>query len=133
MVPVLTLDGPAKGGSCSEADTSKKWITFGADWLNQISAHPRALSITKITNDSMMPTLQPGDEALIDHDDGKAHLRDGVYVVRLDGVLAVKRLEVVKTDHRFVIRNDNPLYSDAIAPIRVEIVGRVIWAVRRLG
>lgn len=132
MVPVLTLDGPAKGGSSSGANTSEKWIAFGADWLNQISAHPHALSITKIIDDTMMPTLQPGDEALIDHDDGKAQLRHGLYVVRLADVLTVKRLEVVKKDHRFVIRNDNPLYSDAIAPIRAEIVGRVIWAARTL-
>lgn len=133
LVPVLTLTVPAKGGSCSEADPSKKWIAFGADWLNQLSARPNSLSIINVTDESMMPTFHPGDEALVDHDDGNAQLRDGIYVVRVDDVLSIKRLEVVRTDHRFVIRNDNPLYSDAIAPIRAEIVGRVIWAARRLG
>ena len=46
----------------------------------------------RVAGDSMAPTLGDGDDILVDRGDGAERLRDGIYVLRLDGALVVKRL-----------------------------------------
>ena len=61
-------------------------------------------------------------------------LRDGLYVLRLDGMLLVKRLAISPAARRVSILSDNPAYpgwSDC-DPAAVDVVGRVVWVGRRL-
>lgn len=37
-------------------------------------------------------TLHDGDEVMVDLGDGQARLRDGIYVLRMDDMLSVKRI-----------------------------------------
>ena len=58
----------------------------------------------------MAPTLNDGDDILVDRGDGPERLRDGIYVLRLDGALVVKRL-ALGTDGA-TVRSDNPAWAD---------------------
>lgn len=82
----------------------------------------------------MAPTLVAGDDILVDHADAAARLRDGVYILRLDGVLLVKRLAMGPRRGRFNVLSDHPQYPDwpDIDPTLVAIIGRVAWVGRRL-
>ena len=53
---------------------------------------PDRLSIIRVDGDSMAPTLNAGDDILVDLGDCVDRLRDGIYVLRADDVLVVKRL-----------------------------------------
>ena len=77
----------------------------------------------------MAPTLRHGENILVDQRDAAAKLRDGVYVLRLDDVLMVKRIALGPRRGEFSIQSDNSLYPSwtDIDPDLVTIVGRVLW------
>ncbi len=105
--------------------------------LPAVVAVPRlalGVSIIRVDGESMAPTLSDGDDIMVDHDDDALRLRDGVYVLRLDGVLMVKRIAIGPLRGRFSVVSDNVHYPDwaDIDPALVDIVGRVVWTGRRL-
>ena len=57
-------------------------------------------------------------------------LRDGVYVLRVDGALMVKRL--AREGDGFAVRSDNPHAGPVDLAGGVEVIGRVLWTGRRL-
>ena len=80
----------------------------------------------------MAPTLADGDEILVDR--AVRRLRDGLFVLRLDGALVVKRVSVRPDGARVSILSDNPAYPGwpDCDPAAVDVVGRVVWVGRRL-
>lgn len=133
-VPRLSLGASAGQGSLIEGERVRGVMAFDAHWLRRLGIRPQSISIIRVDGDSMTPTLNDGDEIMVDHKDGADRLRDGVYVLRLDGVLMVKRIALGPMRRRFSIRSDNRHYPDwvDVDPELVAIVGRVIWSGRRL-
>jgi phage repressor protein C with HTH and peptisase S24 domain len=88
----------------------------------------------RVEGDSMLPTLADGDEILVDSGDASARLRDGIYVLRMDDVLMVKRLAVNPAARRVTVQSDNAAYpSWPDCPVgQVDVVGRVVWAGRKV-
>jgi phage repressor protein C with HTH and peptisase S24 domain len=83
----------------------------------------------------MMPTLTDGDDILVDRSDAAGRMRDGIYVLRRDDALMVKRIALNPAARTIAIRSDNPAYPSwpEIDLASVDIIGRVIWAGRRIG
>lgn len=134
VVPRLAVGASAGPGALDADDAPLGKIGFEARWLRQLSANPKALSVIQVSGDSMTPTLFDGDDILVDRADGAERIRDGIYVLRVEGSLIVKRLAINPAQRRFTIRSDNPTYPDwsDIQPDGVDIVGRVIWTGRRI-
>jgi len=133
-VPRLTLGASAGAGSLDEDERAAGVMAFDAQWLRQLGVRPQRVSIIRVDGESMAPTLSDGDDIMVDHEDGAERLRDGVYVLRLDGVLMVKRVAMGPLRGRFSVLSDNGHYPDwtDIDPALVDIVGRVVWTGRRL-
>ncbi|MET0250370.1 MAG: S24 family peptidase [Sphingobium sp.] len=133
-VPRLALGASAGAGSLDDDERAEGVMAFDAAWLRHLGVRPQHVSIIRVDGESMAPTLSDGDEIMVDHDDGAERLRDGVYVLRLDGVLMVKRVALGPLRGRFSILSDNAHYPDwtDIDPGLVDIVGRVVWTGRRL-
>ncbi|AMK24500.1 MULTISPECIES: S24 family peptidase [unclassified Sphingobium] len=133
-VPRLSLGASAGPGSLDEDERTTGVMAFDANWLRHLGVRPQKISIIRVDGESMAPTLSDGDEIMVDHDDDAARLRDGVYVLRLDGVLMVKRVAMGPRRGFFSVLSDNPHYPDwiDIDPALVVIVGRVVWTGRRL-
>lgn len=133
-VPRLSLGASAGSGSLDEDERAAGAMAFDAQWLRQLGVKPQRVSIIRVDGESMAPTLSDGDDIMVDHEDGADRLRDGVYVLRLDGVLMVKRVAMGPRRGRFSVVSDNPHYPDwsDIDPALVEIIGRVVWTGRRL-
>jgi hypothetical protein len=70
------------------------------------------LSIIRVEGDSMAPTLNAGDDILIDPIDCEERLRDGIYVLRVDDALVVKRIALNPVGRRVTVQSDNPAYPD---------------------
>jgi phage repressor protein C with HTH and peptisase S24 domain len=107
---------------------------FQSNWVRSVaSGRPEALSVISVTGDSMLPTLADGDQILVDTADCE-RLRDGIYVLRTDDALLVKRLSVNPATRRLAIRSDNDAYPswDDCDPAGVNVIGRVVWVGRRL-
>ncbi|MHA6768274.1 S24 family peptidase [Sphingobium ummariense] len=133
-VPRLTLGASAGGGSLDEDERAAGIMAFDAAWLRHLGVKPQRVSVIRVDGESMAPTLSDGDDIMVDHEDGAMRLRDGVYVLRLDGVLMVKRIAMGPLRGQFSVLSDNPHYPDwtDIDPALVDIVGRVVWTGRRL-
>nr|WP_205451929.1 S24 family peptidase [Sphingobium estronivorans] len=133
-VPRLSLGASAGPGSLDEDERTTGVMAFDANWLRHLGVRPQKVSIIRVDGESMAPTLNDGDEIMVDHDDDATRLRDGVYVLRLDGVLMVKRVAMGPRRGLFSVLSDNPHYPDwiDIDPALVVIVGRVVWTGRRL-
>jgi phage repressor protein C with HTH and peptisase S24 domain len=82
----------------------------------------------------MEPTLGDGDDILVDRSDGGDRVRDGIYVLRFDDALNVKRIAMNPEGRRFTVRSDNPAYPSwpDCDPARIDIIGRVVWVGRRV-
>ena len=72
---------------------------------------------------------------MVDRSDAADRLRDGIYVLRVDDALIVKRIALHPAGRRFSIRSDNQAYPDwaDCDPAAIEVIGRVVWAGRRVG
>lgn len=135
-VPRLDVGASAGGGALVERERATSHIAFDPSWLRRLGAGDASrLSIIRVEGDSMAPTLADGDEILVDGADGAERLRDGIYVLRRDDALMVKRLAPDPAGGRVAILSDNPAYPSwpEAELASVVIVGRVVWCGRRLG
>ena len=130
--PVSVSAGP---GAVVTEELGKPYFAFDERWLKALTAsQPSKLSIVRVEGDSMAPTLNAGDDILVDLGDSTDRLRDGIYVLRIDDAVVVKRLALNPTGRRVTVQSDNPAYPDwpdcNLADIKV--IGRVIWSGRRI-
>jgi repressor LexA len=85
-------------------------------------------ALIRVQGDSMAETLCDGDLILVDRSQSTTTRQGGIYVIRLDGVLLVKRLR--RASVGLTVVSDNTAYPPFVA--RPEIVGRVVWLSRAL-
>jgi phage repressor protein C with HTH and peptisase S24 domain len=130
--PVAASAGP---GSLVNEGLGKPSYAFDDRWLKALTASPpSSLSIVRVEGDSMAPTLNAGDDILVDLGDAAERLRDGIYVLRIDDALVVKRVALNPMGRRITVQSDNPAYPDwpDCALDETNCIGRVIWAGRRV-
>jgi hypothetical protein len=135
-VPRLALGASAGAGAYDGDERAEAHIAFDPLWLRRVArGTPDSLSVIRVSGDSMAPTLGDGDDILVDRGDGAAFVRDGIYVLRIDEALVVKRLALNPAARTLSIRSDNPAYPGwpDCDPASVDIVGRVVWTGRRIG
>ena len=122
-------------GAIVSEETGRPYFAFDERWLKALTGSPSdKLSIIRVEGDSMAPTLNPGDDILVDLADCEERLRDGVYVLRIDDALVVKRIALHPIGGRVTVQSDNPAYPDwpDCDLGNLNCIGRVIWAGRKL-
>jgi phage repressor protein C with HTH and peptisase S24 domain len=129
---VMVSAGP---GAIVREEYGKPYFGFDERWLKVLTPTPTSrLSVVRVEGDSMSPTLNPGDDILVDLDDRADRLRDGIYVLRVDDALIVKRLALNPIGRRVTIQSDNPAYPDwpDFGLDEINCIGRVIWSGRKV-
>jgi len=135
VVPLFDLGASAGPGAFARDEHPAAHLAFDPKWLRRLTGGDiDQLSIIRVEGDSMVPSLGDGDEILVDRGDAADRLRDGIYVLRLEGALMVKRLALNPAARRVSIISDNEAYPSwpDCDPASVDIVGRVVWAGRRI-
>ena len=130
--PVMVSAGP---GAFVTEELGKPYFAFDERWLKALTpTAPSSLSIVRVEGDSMAPTLNAGDDILVDLGDAAERLRDGIYVLRIDDALVVKRLALNPIGRRVTVQSDNPAYPDwpDCSLGEITVIGRVIWSGRRI-
>ena len=130
--PVTVSAGP---GAFVSEELGKPYFAFDERWLKALTpSGPSNLSIIRVEGDSMTPTLNAGDDILVDLGDCLERLRDGIYVLRIDDALVVKRVALNPLGKRVTIQSDNPAYPDwpDCGLDEINCIGRVIWAGRKI-
>ena len=131
--PMRASAGP---GAIPYDEAGKPYFAFDEAWLKSLTASPSSrLSIIRVEGDSMAPTLNAGDDILVDLGDCAERLRDGIYVLHADDALVVKRLALHPAGRRVTVQSDNPAYPDWPDCDIDDLlcIGRVIWAGRKIG
>ena len=137
LVPVarVAVRASAGPGALPGEESARPYFGFEPRWLKALTDSPSdKLSVIRIEGDSMAPTLSAGDDILVDLGDGPDRLRDGIYVLRVDGALLVKRLAIHPVGRRMTVQSDNPAYGDLpdCGLDEIDCIGRVIWAARKI-
>ena len=137
LIPRYDVAASAGGGAVVADEGIVEHLAFDRAWLRrELGADPRDLYLIEVQGESMEPTLRP--LAMI-HQDQVTRPQvpaDGIYVLRLDDTLLVKRLQRLP-GRRLRVSSDNPAYEPfeltlddpGEAPV---VIGRVVWVARRL-
>jgi hypothetical protein len=125
-VPRLDLAASAGPGSLVDGE-----VMLGADALDPALLARLRLkgegAIIRVRGDSMEPGLVDGDQILVDTGDRVPGAKGGVFVIRIEEAVMVKR--VVQGRGGPVATSDNP----AAAPLptgEIAVIGRVVWLMR---
>ncbi|AQR73725.1 S24 family peptidase [Sphingomonas sp. LM7] len=133
LAEIARLDVRASAGPGRMADdeAARRPGALSQALLRELGVRPAAASMIRVEGDSMEPTLSDGDEILVDRDRREVRGKGGIYVIRLDGALMVKRLRVALGGVEIV--SDNPDWPVKVRALRdVEVIGRVAWLGRAL-
>lgn len=133
-VPNRDLEASAGPGLVGSDEEPESYTLFESNWLRSITrSAPNRLSVIRVRGDSMEPALRNGDQMLVDHE-RRQPARDGIYVIRLEDILQVKRLSMHPKTKLLTVGSDNPAYptySD-LKTKDLNIVGQVVWIGRPL-
>jgi len=134
-VPVFDVEASAGHGALSELEAKSSQFGFEEAWLRKLTPNkPGNLSIIRVMGESMEPTLHDGDEVMVDLADGMSWLRNGIYVLRMNDALSVKRIRVEPQGKRISVVSDNPAYPslEGLERRAINIIGRVLWFGRKV-
>jgi hypothetical protein len=119
----------------TEAEPPHDALAFEAGFIRDLGiSRLDALAAVRVGCDLMSPTLMAGDQLLLDAA-ALTPMRDGLHVLRIDGVITVRRVAVHPVSHRLTLLADNAAYPPVTDCEReaLSLVGRVVWIGRRLG
>jgi hypothetical protein len=134
-IPRYDIGASAGPGAFDGSEVPIAHIGFDPGWLRQLCrGRPEDLSIIRVRGDSMSPTLADGDDIMIDRSNSAKRLADGIYVLRRDDTLIVKRVAVHPASKLVTISSDNGAYPtwSEVKPGSIDVVGRVVWTGRRV-
>jgi phage repressor protein C with HTH and peptisase S24 domain len=134
LVAVYDIEVSAGNGAIPvDFESQVGQLAFPPGYLRHITSAPiQQLAIVTVKGDSMSPTLREGDVVMIDTT--KRNLGyDGLFVLRMDGALHVKRVNRGGRAGVVRILSDN---RDSYPPTErdlseVEAVGKVLWYGRK--
>ncbi|MXO72572.1 S24 family peptidase [Alteraurantiacibacter buctensis] len=129
-VPRLPVEASAGPGAAPEGDQPFDSFRFSQRWLREQGLEPGKLSAVRVVGDSMEPLLREGDDLLVDM--AERPFRDGIYVLRLDENLLVKRV-TSQGGGRFSLLSQNLSYPPlSVMAEDMQLLGRVVWKSGRL-
>ena len=133
VVRVARFDVAASAGPgrVAAGEFAQGAVGYVAEDLVRLGVRPADASVIEVAGESMVPTLVDGDEILVDRSQRGPRGGGGIWVIRVDGELRVKRL--VRLHGAWRIVSDNPAWPDEERPLdEVEVLGRVVHLRRRL-
>ncbi len=136
--PITEIDvrASAGAGAFNEGleEAKETWLFPDTVIRHEFRARAEDLHIVTIAGDSMEPTLSSGDRIMIDTSQ-RVPVPPGIFVI-WDGLgIVAKRVEHVPHSEppKMIIKSLNPEYQTYERDAdEVNIVGRVIWAAKRL-
>jgi hypothetical protein len=133
LVPKLAVGASAGAGALTSEEALAGKVGFDETWLRKMGLDPARLSLIRVQGDSMQPTLNDGDDIMVDTAAAERPIKKGIHVLRYDGSLMVKRLQPEKGGMLSIL-SDNPAYAPLveIAASAISVIGRVVWVGRKL-
>lgn len=129
-VPWLAVTAAAGSGRVAE-ERLIRHEPLPRAMLRTVGVAPADASLINVAGESMAPTLLDGDRLLVDLADRRPNAHGGVYVIRIDTQVAVKRVFVTGTELRVV--SDNADWAELRLPVsELVVIGRARLLMRDL-
>ncbi len=135
FIPLYDVRAAAGAGAVADDEAIIDLLVINRTWIRQqVGADPAHLSFLYIEGDSMEPLLRPGEMVLMDR--GAANVPvDGIYVIRFDGHLMIKRIQR-EPGNVLTLSSVNPAYKPITLNLSdgrdLAVIGRVVWHGRNL-
>lgn len=127
-VKVLTIKASAGGGYMTDYVAIEGGRAYTRSFFRKHRTKPESCFRVSIINDSMVPTLHPGDEALVNGADSEIR-NDAVFAFQVRDEVRIKRF-FLQSDGSLRIHSDNTRYPDETLPKDAaeafKVLGRVI-------
>lgn len=129
-LPVYDVHAAAGVGALIESEYQIGTISIPCDLLHEYGLGDKTSSIIFVNGDSMEPTLSDNDRLLVDIREQQHPVSNGVYVIRIDNAVYVKRLQWDIANGLYDVMSDNPRYKtfqiDHTNGRNFKIIGRAI-------
>lgn len=135
FIPRYNLKAAAGHGASVAGEAPMFSMSFRRYWVeNYLRVDPKDLSVLSVKGDSMEGVLNNKDVILVNHADTAP--TSGLYVLRLDGDLIVKRVQKLPGP-KLKILSANEVYEpfviDMNSPeVDFAVIGRVVWFGRQI-
>lgn len=126
-VPRLDVAASAGPGAVAGDEAVLGADVIAPDLARSLGLREGEASIIRVAGDSMAPGLLDGDRLIVDRASRTPEARGGVYIIRVDGALFVKRVR--REGGRLVATSDNPA-APPLPDAAVEVIGRAVWQMR---
>ena len=127
-LPVLDIAASAGPGTLVDDEVMGGAGTVDGELARQLGLREGRASILGVRGDSMAPGLLAGDQIVVDETDRLPRGDGGIYVIRLDDAVLVKRVAMVGgvAGLSLVTVNTPPVPTGPVG-----VLGRVVWQMRR--
>ena len=132
-LPLYEITAGAGNGLHVDESVEPEMIAFEESWLRRkFHTSPQGLHLIYVRGESMEPTLHSGDVVLVDTK--ITEVNEGIYVLRIDTALFVKRLHLLPGG-RLKVSSDNPAYEPFIIDLKsppddFAVLGKTLWSLR---
>jgi len=135
LVPLSSFAPSAGGGAFCDGDYIKEWVPVPKVIIDWAGVPPKSMCLVHASGTSMEPTIRDGELLFLDRRCDYPN-NDGVYVLRIDSVLVLKRLQVIPGG-ALQILSDNPAFppitvSPKSPPADFQVLARVVANLRKV-
>ncbi|QUM81695.1 helix-turn-helix transcriptional regulator [Moritella sp. 5] len=135
-LPFYEISASAGVGLLAEVEEQPKTISFEPNWLrSEVGVCPTNVFLMLVEGDSMQPTLKNGSMIMVNKNID--NLSDGIYVMRYDNNLLVKRLQMLPGGI-IRVKSDNSMYDpweitkSQLDGEELALIGRVVWTGQKM-
>jgi repressor LexA len=126
-IPKLNVTASAGPGALIDGEIALGTDTLDPGLARRLGLKDGQAAIIRVRGSSMEPGLFDGDHIVVDTADRTPRARGGVYVIRIDDAVMVKRVALVRGV--LVATSDNPA-AGAVPAGEIVVIGRVVWQMR---
>lgn len=137
-IPIMNLSASAGGGSVVTTEDTDGYLAFEPSWLHRMGLNRAELFTMPTMGESMEPTIKAGEYVLCSSAEHHTKIGDGIYVIRLEGNILVKRLQVLPGGILEISSDNAQFYKaftlDMKSNADFKILGKVIFVhgIRRI-
>ena len=129
LIPGYNVQVSAGNGTIPGSEQPSRRLAFRHRWLKYRGLNEKDLVMVFTKGDSMEPTIADNNTLMVDTSDTDPQ-DGGIYVIRNDGHLLVKRTQIAPGQGVWLI-SDNKEYDKLLVQFDktedLEVIGKVVW------
>lgn len=127
-LPIMSVMASAGNGRTVAHEQQSGVVAVDEVMVRSMGLNPRKLFVTGSNGESMFPTINSGDYLIVSNDEQDLAPGDGIYFIRLEGDVLVKRLQRLP-GQKIKVSSDNKAYEPYVIEINdgidFQILGKV--------